>query len=259
VEGDAGFDPNVYDLTPEGPRRKPIAVARRLLAEAGYPEGRDIDTGKPLVLYFDTTATGPDDKARLDWMHKQFAKLDIQLVMRGTDYNRFQEKMLKGAAQIYQWGWNADYPDPENFLFLLYGPNGKAEHGGENASNYRNAEFDRLFERMKNLENGPDRQALIDRMVAIARRDAPWLWGFHPKQFSLTHSWYRNFTPNLMANNALKYRRIDPDRRAALQAQWNRPVLWPVIAFVVLILLVVLPAFLAYRRRQHRPALRSAR
>ena len=259
VEGDTGVDTAVYDLTPDGPRRKPIEVARRLLAEAGYPEGRDIRSGKPLVLYFDTTATGPDDKARLDWMHKQFAKLDIQLVVRGTDYNRFQEKMLKGAAQIYQWGWNADYPDPENFLFLLYGPNGKLEHGGENASNYRNAEFDRLFDRMKNLENGPPRQALIDRMVAIARQDAPWLWGFHPKQFNLNHVWYRNFKPNLMANNALKYRRIDPARRAALQAEWNRPVRWPVILFLVLILLVVLPAFIGYRRRQHRPAWQSGR
>jgi oligopeptide transport system substrate-binding protein len=254
VEGAAGFDPVVYDLTPEGPRRKPIEVARRLLAEAGYPEGRDIKTGKPLVLYFDTTATGPDDKARLDWMHKQFAKLDIQLVVRGTDYNRFQEKMLKGTAQIYQWGWNADYPDPENFLFLLYGPNGKVEHGGENASNYRNAEFDRLFDRMKDMENGPERQAIIERMIAITREDAPWLWGFHPKRFTLTQSWYRNFKSNLMANNALKYRRIDAARRATLQAEWNRPVLWPVIAFLVLILLAVLPAVLGYWRRQRRPA-----
>jgi oligopeptide transport system substrate-binding protein len=257
VAGEGGYDPNVYELAPEGPRRKSIEVARHLLAEAGYPEGRDIKTGKPLVLYFDTTATGPDDKARLDWMHKQFAKLDIQLVVRGTDYNRFQEKMLKGTAQIYQWGWNADYPDPENFLFLLYGPNGKVEHGGENASNYRNAEFDRLFARMKNMENGPERQAIIDRMVSIARTDAPWLWGFHPKQFTLTQSWYRNFSPNLMANNALKYRRIEADRRAVLQAEWNQPVLWPVIVFAVLILLGVLPAFLAYRRRQRRPALRA--
>jgi oligopeptide transport system substrate-binding protein len=259
VKGEAGFDPDVYDLTPEGPRRKPIEIARRLLAEAGYPDGRDIKTGKPLVLYFDTTATGPDDKARLDWMHKQFAKLDIQLVVRGTDYNRFQEKMLKGTAQIYQWGWNADYPDPENFLFLLYGPNGKVEHGGENASNYHNGEFDRLFDRMKNMENGPERQAIIERMVAIARQDAPWLWGFHPKQFTLTQSWYRNFKSNLMANNALKYRRIDAARRDALQTRWNPPVFWPVVAFLVLIVLVVLPAFLGYRRRQRQPAWQTGR
>ena len=259
VKGDAGYDPDVYDLTPGGPRRKPIEVARRLLAEAGYPEGRDIKTGKPLVLYFDTTATGPDDKARLDWMHKQFAKLNIQLVVRGTDYNRFQDKMLKGTAQIYQWGWNADYPDPENFLFLLYGPNGKVEHGGENASNYQNAEYDRLFDRMKNMDNGPARRAIIERMVSIARRDAPWLWGFHPKQFTLTQSWYGNFKSNMMANNALKYRRIDPARRTALQAEWNRPVLWPVIVFLVMVLLVVLPAFFGYRRRQRQPARRPAR
>jgi len=205
-------------------------------------------------LYFDTTATGPDDKARLDWLHKQFAKLDIQLVVRGTDYNRFQEKMLKGTAQIFQWGWNADYPDPENFLFLLYGPQGKVEHNGENAANYHNAEFDQLFMQMKNMDNGPQRQAIIDRMMTIARHDAPWLWGFHPKQFSLAHAWYRNAKPNLMANNALKYRRIDPGQRAGLQAAWNRPVRWPIALLLVLVLLVVLPAFFSYRNRQRRPA-----
>ena len=254
VEGDAGINSHVYDTSPRGPVRKPIEEARRLLAEAGYPEGRDIETGKPLVLYFDTTATGPDDKARLDWLHKQFAKLDIQLVVRGTDYNRFQEKMLKGTAQIFQWGWNADYPDPENFLFLLYGPQGKVEHNGENAANYRNAEFDQLFVQMKNMDNGPQRQAIIDRMMRIARHDAPWLWGFHPKQFSLAHAWYRNAKPNLMANNALKYRRIDPGQRAGLQAAWNRPVRWPIALLLGLVLLVVLPAFFSYRNRQRRPA-----
>jgi len=252
--GDAGVNTLVYDSTPQGPRRKPIEEARRLLAEAGYPEGRDITTGKPLVLYFDTTATGPDDKARLDWLRKQFARLDIQLVIRGTDYNRFQDKMRKGTAQIYQWGWNADYPDPENFMFLLYGPNSKVGENGENASNYRSAAFDRLFEQMKNMDNTPERQQLIDEMVAIARRDSPWLWGFHPKQFSLNHVWYSNSKPNLMANNTLKYRRIDPALRSSMQAQWNRPVRWPLLLFAAALLAVIVPAFIGHRRRQRRPA-----
>ena len=66
-------------------------------------------------------------------------------MVRGTDYNRFRGKMQEGNAQIFQWGWNADYPDPENFLFLLYGPNAKVVSGGENTANYANPEFDRLF------------------------------------------------------------------------------------------------------------------
>lgn len=253
-DGDAGVNTLVYDITPEGPRRKPISEARRLLAEAGYPQGRDIETGKPLVLYFDTTATGPDDKARLDWLRKQFARLDIQLVIRGTDYNRFQEKMRKGTAQIYQWGWNADYPDPENFMFLLYGPNSKVEHNGENASNYQSDEYDRLFEQMKNMDNTAQRQKLIDDMIAIARQDSPWLWGFHPKQFSLNHAWYMNSKPNLMANNTLKYRRIDPALRKEMQSAWNHPVRWPLLLFAAMLLLVIIPAVIGHRRRQRQPA-----
>ena len=222
--------------------------------EADYPDGRDAITGKPLVLNFDTTSSGPDSKARLDWLRKQFLKLDIQLVIRATDYNRFQDKMLKGTAQIFQWGWNADYPDPENFLFLLYGPNIKVGKNGENASNYENPEFDALFEQMKNMENGPQRKALIDRMVAIARYDAPWVWGYFPKDFSLHHAWYMNAKPNLMANNSLKYRRIDPELRARLQAEWNQPVRWPLLLLAILLLVLVLPAYIGFRKHQRMPA-----
>ncbi len=200
LDGREGINRYVYDWADGSPRRKSINEAKRLLAEAGYPNGRDATTGKPLRLHFDVPAGGPDDKARLDWVRKQFAKLDLELEIRDTDYNRFQDKMLNGNAQLFQWGWNADYPDPENFLFLLYGPNAKVGKNGENAANYANPEFDRLFERMKNMDNGPARQAIIDRMVEIVRRDAPWAFGFHPKQFMLHHGWYLNAKPNLMAN-----------------------------------------------------------
>jgi len=253
-EGEAGINPYVYDWVEGKAQRKSVEEARRLLAEAGYPNGRDVKTGKPLTLYLDTTATGPDDKARLDWMRKQFAKLDIQLVVRATDYNRFQEKMRKGTGQMFQWGWNADYPDPENFLFLLYGPNGKVKQGGENAANYDDSEFNRLFERMKNMYNGPPRQAIIDRMLKKVQRDAPWLWGFHPKSFSLHHAWYRNSKPNLMANNTLKYKRVDPVLRTLKRKQWNQPVLSPLYLAAALVVLSLIPAYVGYRRRERMAA-----
>lgn len=135
-DGKEGINPVVYDWVNGRARRKPIEAARALLAEAGYPNGMDAKTGAPLVLYFDVTARGADDKSGLDWMRKQFQKLNIQLVVRSTDYNRFQDKIRKGNAQIFEWGWNADYPDPENFLFLLHGPQRKVGDDGENAANY---------------------------------------------------------------------------------------------------------------------------
>ena len=249
-DGCAGSNPHVYDCVRGVPRRKPIEFARRLLSEAGYPDGRDARTGAPLTLYFETAATGPEEKARLDWMRKQLQKLNVQLEVRATDYNRFQEKMRKGDAQLFEWGWNADYPDPENFLFLLYGPNRKVGADGENAANYDNPEFNRLFERMKNMENGPERLAIIRRMLDVARRDAPWAWGVHPKLFTLEHAWVLNAKPNNMANNTLKYLRLEPAPRARDRAAWNRPVLWPVAAVLLLLAAGAAPAVIAYRRRE---------
>ncbi len=249
--GKQGINPYVYDWIQGRPRRKSIEAAKKLLAAAGYPGGRDQVTGKPLLLYFDTTGAGPEEKSRLDWMRKQFQKLDLQLVIRATDYNRFQDKMQNGDAQMFVWGWNADYPDPENFLFLLYGGNKKVVNHGENASNYGNPEFDRLFNKMKNMSNSNERLAIIDRMSAIARRDAPWMWGVHPKQISLQHKWVYNSKPNLMANNTLKYIRLDPETRATLREQWNKPVIWPIGLALILLTLLIIPLVKVYRRREY--------
>jgi len=248
-DGEAGVNPVVFQWRDGKPQRRGLDEAKRLLAEAGFPNGRDNKTGQPLTLYFDTAASGPEAKSRMDWFRKQFAMLDIQLVIRATDYNRFQDKMRKGSAQIFEWGWNADYPDPENFLFLLYGPNQKVDVGGENAANYRNPDFDRLFERMKDMDNSPERQAVIDEMIKLARVDAPWIFAFHPKSFGLRHGWVKNTKPNLMAHNLLKYRRVDPEARAAYQAKWNQPVWWPLGVTLLLLAAVIWPAVAAYRKR----------
>jgi ABC-type transport system substrate-binding protein len=254
VDGVAGLNPYVYRAQDGKVVRRSLDDARRLLAEAGYPNGRNARTGEPLVLYFDTMASGPDSKSRLDWIKKQLDGINVQLVVRGTDYNRFQDKMRKGNAQLFEWGWNADYPDPENFFFLLYGPNRKVGKGGENTANYENPEFDRLFERMKDMENGPERQVVIDRMLEIVRRDSPWIFAFYPKAFALRHAWVRNVKPNLMANNTLKYRRVDPALRAERREAWNRPTLWPLALGAAGLVALVAPAALAWRRREREAA-----
>lgn len=256
-EGETGINPIVYEWRNGEAQRKSIKRAQTLLAEAGYPGGISRKTGKPLVLYYDVTARGADDRSMLDWMRMQFQKLNIQLVIRSTDYNRFQDKIRKGNAQIFEWGWNADYPDPENFLFLLYGPQRKVDNSGENAANYDNAEYNRLFELMKNMEHGPQRIQIIDRMVAILREDAPWLWGYHPKIFALYHTWYQNVKPNRMAYNTIKYYRIDPELRDRKRHEWNAPVIWPIATGIVLLTIILLPAWITYRRKEQRRILQS--
>ncbi|MBT9497019.1 ABC transporter substrate-binding protein [Zoogloea sp.] len=246
----AGINPQVYDWVDGKPQRKSVEEARSLLAEAGYPGGRDAKSGEPLVVNLDTTGSGMGDKSTVDWLTKQFRKLDVQLVVRATDYNRFQDKIRKGNAQLFYWGWNADYPDPENFLFLLYGAQGKVKSQGENAANYENAEYDRLFERMKAMPDSPARQAIIERMLAILQHDAPWVWGFYEKAYALQHGWLYNRKPGKIIRNTLKYQRVDVAVREQKRAEWNRPVLWPLIFVGLFGMLIVAPAVIHYRRSE---------
>lgn len=249
--GCKGLDTYVFNCSNGKPRRKSIQAARRLLAQAGYPNGIDTKTGEPLTLYLDTVATGPGDKSRLDWYRQQFAKLNIQLVIRATTYNRFQQKMANGDDQIFFWGWQADYPDPENFLFLLYGPNGAAKYHGANEANYASPAFDRLFDHMKSMPKGPRRRAIVRRMVHIAQRDAPWAWGYYPRQFTLFHGWVHNAVLNPMVDDPVKYWRLDARQRARAEKRWNRPVLWPLWLVAAALALLLLPALWLYWRSEH--------
>ena len=252
--GKVGMNPVVYDWQDGQPRRKPSEAAKKLLAEAGGPNGRNAQSGEPLVLYLDTTSGGMGDKSRLDWLTRQFAKLDIQLVVRSTDFNRFQEKLRKGAVQIYYLGWNADYPDPENFFFLLAGAEGAVNRGGENRSNYVNDDYDQLFITMKEMDNSPQRLELIRKMNRILQEDAPWIFGFHPKSYTLGHAWLYNRKPNDVANNILKYQRLDVAERARRRALWNTPVRWPLGVLAGVVLVVLGTAIAAYRRRERKAA-----
>ncbi|MFT3850739.1 MAG: ABC transporter substrate-binding protein [Propionivibrio sp.] len=263
-EGASGINPVVYDWAGDAlngqPRRKPIEAAKKLLADAGWPSGRDAQTNEPLVLYLDTPS-GMGDKATMDWLTRQFAKIDIQLVVRQTDGNRFQDKLRKGAVQIFFFGWNADYPDPENFFFLLSGGEGKVANGGENAANYANPEFDRLFAEMKNMESdgptGARRAEIIARMNRILQHDAPWIFGFHPKSYTLAHAWLQNRKPMGVGNNALKYQRIDVAEREKRRRTWNAPVLWPLALIALLLAVLAIPAVAVYRRHERSMARES--
>jgi len=252
VEGKEGCNLYVYDWIEGKCVRKPLGEAKKLLVEAGYPNGISQKTGKALVLNYDTTASGPDDRALMDWRRKQFDKLGIQLVIRGTDYNRFQDKIRLGKAQLFSWGWSADYPDPENFLFLLYGANGAVvtNGAGVNSANYNNPAFNKLFNMMKTMKNSPERLEIIKKMIKIAQEDAPWVWGMHPKSMALYHEWFHNVLPHAMSDNTLKYKRIDALLRAKKQEQWNQPVLLPLILFFLFPLLMAYPLYRAYQKRQ---------
>ncbi|MGE5336917.1 MAG: ABC transporter substrate-binding protein [Gemmatimonadota bacterium] len=249
-----GINPVTHVCKDGRPQRRSIEEAKKLLAEAGYPDGRDAKTGRPLVLYYDSSGVGPAFQARLDWQQKQMAKLNVQLEIRAADYNRFQDRMRKGQEQIFFWGWNADFPDPENFLFLLNSTQSKVKYDGENAANYDNPEYDRLYDEMKNLPDGPQRQEVIDKMVKILQNDAVWMFGIFPGATGVYQTWVHNAKPSLILKDQARYLRIDVPLRVAKIAEWNKARPWPVAVFFALAALVIWPAWRLWQRRERTTA-----
>ena len=246
-DGETGINPVVYQWENNHAERRSISEAKVLLAKAGYPNGRDKKTGMPLTLHFDTVSSGGgDDKAFYTWLTEQFEKLDITLDVRATDYNRFQDKMSKGNTQIYFWGWNADYPDPENFFLCLYGPNSMIKSNGENTSNYNNPQFNELYLKMRSMDSTPERLKVIQSMNHLLQQDTPWVFGFYPKDLTLSQQWNNVLPVNAMINNGLKYRAIDPVLRAKLRTQWNQPILSPLWWVLLLTIISLLPAGVTY-------------
>ena len=231
-------------------RQVNLERARALLSEAGYAEGRDPQTGKPLHITFDVYALNSQSLLEREFFVNEWRKLGIQVDLQTTTYNEFQAKVERGAYQLYFWGWSADYPDPENFLFLLTCDMRRIPHGGPNSANFCNARYDALFSRMEVMENGPARDGIILQMLEILRDERPWVEVYHGIGYSLVHDWVSNVKPFGMSHPMHKYYDVDPARRAEARALWNEPVVWPVWLLLGALLVGVLPGVRTFFRER---------
>lgn len=194
----------VDELSPYSDRDLP--AARKVLADAGFPGGKGI----PRLVY---EATGSDatDRQGADILKDSLKDLGIEMTLNQQPFPKFQEKVKNKQAQMFGMAWGADYPDAQNFLQLFYGP---FESPGPNNANYQNPAYDALYDEMKVMLPGPERDEVIRKMLKILYEDCPWSYTDHRIKYSYYHSWLKNFRYNDLEPWAFKYYDID---RAAKQ------------------------------------------
>ena len=232
-------------------RQVDLERARALMGEAGYAGGIDPATGAPLKLTFDTGNTSSQAKLRYQYFINAWRQLGIDVDLAATNYNQFQAKVRRGAYQIFTWGWIADYPDPENFLFLLESSMARSAGGGPNTANFKNAAYDALFNQMKDRGNDAERARMIAEMLAILEHERPWIELNYREAYTLRHAWLKNAKPLGLSYPVYKYLDIDPVERARMRLEWNKPVTWPVYALALLLVMATVPGVVTfYRERQ---------
>lgn len=197
-----------------------LEQARRLLAEAGYPEGKDPKTGRRLKLALDVgNANDPEVRASVELFADFMEKIGVQITPVYNNWPAFLERMERRQAQLFRLGWVADYPDAENFLQLFYGPNSSP---GPNHSNYVNKEFDALYERARVMPDTPERTELYRKMADLVIADCPWIFEQHPLAYGLHHRWLKNYKPHDFPYGMTKYYGIDEPSRRAWKAQYGK-------------------------------------
>lgn len=184
-----------------------VAQAKIELAEKGL-----LVNGEIPELKLDLTS-GPQPARVAEFTRQQFEPLGVKVKPIFNDWPTLQRKVANKQAQMYTMGWHADYPDAENFLQLYYSGN---IDKGTNNSNYKNAEFDSLYEVVRLMQDSPERTNLYARMIRLIGRDCPVLLLYEPESFTLFSEWVSNVKAHPIGYGYLMYRRIDTQLRRKL-------------------------------------------
>jgi tRNA threonylcarbamoyl adenosine modification protein YeaZ len=196
-----------------------LARARKRLAEAGYPDGRDPATGRRLALAIDLGRTTQQAREETELLGAFLARVGIDLQPCYHNFPAFLRKVTRKGSQLFRIDWVGDYPDAENFLQLFYTPN---RSPGPNHCNYSNPAFDSLYEQAAAAED--DETVRLDcfrRMQAILREDCPWIFLHFPRSFSLVHQRVRNYIPHDFPYGMEKYLRVRAGECGTNAAKWN--------------------------------------
>jgi oligopeptide transport system substrate-binding protein len=139
-----------------------LAEARRLLAEAGYPEGKGL---RPIELLYNTSQNHKKIAEALQQMWRQNLGVDISLV--NQEWKVYLDSQDTLSYDLSRAGWIADYVDPNTFFDLW------RTGDGNNDTGFANAEYDRLLEEALGTSDQAARRAIYARMDAILMDELP--------------------------------------------------------------------------------------
>lgn len=207
--GIAGYDPDFRSPFAEYNPAK----AKALLDLFGYTDRdgdgyRELPSGDPLLLEYGSSTTLIDRQFDELWK-KSMDAIGIRMVFKKAKWPDLLKQSKLGKLQIKGSAWHADYPDADNFLQLLYGPNA----GQANDARFKLPAFDRLYEQARSLPDSPERNRLYRKMTELVLSYAPWKLGVHRVGSSLAHPWVIGFKPHPLLHAQWKYIDIDTARR----------------------------------------------
>lgn len=187
------FTPDGYGFTADQKLSTDLAEARRLLAEAGFPEGRGL---RRIEILYNTMDAHKRVAEAVQQMWK--TRLGVDVSLRNEEWQVYTVTQRQLDYDLCRAGWIADYPDPQTFLDLW------VSKGGNNDTGYSNPEYDTLLASALESADEPARMAVYRKMENILVRDVPVIPIYFYKRVYLVSPKVKNWTPGILDNRAWK-------------------------------------------------------
>ncbi len=202
-----GYDPNLKDPNAYNPKQAKVWMQK---AKAQYLKNGG-EGNIPTLTYDLTSST--TSRQMGEAIAYDLSQIGLNVELRGSTWPQLNQRMAKGQTMFFGYAWSADYPDPENFLQLLYSENVSP---GPNHANFQNDRYDELYRRMRDMPDSPERAEIVKEMVRIIHEEVPWAFLGHRLAFPLRQGWVRNYKRNPFSPGAYKYLGIDLKKKQEL-------------------------------------------
>jgi len=150
-------------------------AAKKLLAEAGFPNGLETDLwAMPVQRPYN-----PNAKRIAELMQADLAKIGVKAEIKSYEWGEYRKRAQAGEHQTAQLGWTGDNGDPDNFLNTLLGC-AAAKSNGSNIAKFCYQPFEDLVQKAKSTSDQAVRTDLYEKAQVIFKEQAPW--------FTIAHS-----------------------------------------------------------------------
>ena len=180
--------PGTMGYFPESTLNFDPEAAKRLLAEAGYPNGEGFP---PIEILYNTNEGHRKIAVALQEMWKNYLNIDIKLL--NQEWKVYLATESAGDYQISRGGWIGDYVDPNNFLDMFLC------NGGNNRTGWCNEEYDRLIlEVAPSQSSHEQRLKIFQQAETMLLEDMPIIPVYTYTSIKLLHPSVRNFDDNIL-------------------------------------------------------------
>jgi oligopeptide transport system substrate-binding protein len=189
-----------YNFTPPSPKFKSeariagdLAEAKRLLAEAGFPEGRGFP--QVSILY----NTSENHRAIAEAIQQMWrTRLGVDIGLTNQEWKVYLDSQDTLAFDIARAGWIADYVDPNTFMDMW------RTGGGNNDTGWSNATYDALLDESAKVSSDAERFAIYQKLEAMLADEVPIIpLYFYTRVFAMNPK--LRFVPNVIDNRSWKF------------------------------------------------------